>query len=126
MSRILIVDDDEHLSRSIARLLQREGHECVFADHIRSVLQDGGQFDLVLIELQASWLGKVEELRARLGLVPFVFTTGRRELFRTLGEMLAPGDDLLTKPFDAEELVARTELALRRSGDATRAGRSVA
>jgi DNA-binding response OmpR family regulator len=120
MSKIQIVDDDEQLGRSIARLLQREGHECTFADDIRTAMaQLEDPIDLVVIELQPAWLGLVPEYRARLdenGSVPFVMTTGRRELFRSLGQLLGPSDDLLTKPFDAEELVARIELALRRSG----------
>jgi DNA-binding response OmpR family regulator len=130
MSKIQIVDDDAQLARSIARLLQREGHECTFALDIRSAIaQVDGSIDLVVIELQPAWLGLVAEYRARLseqGPVPFLVTTGRRELFRSLGQLLGPADDLLTKPFDAEELVARIEIALRRSTDGSRARSSAA
>jgi DNA-binding response OmpR family regulator len=130
MSRIQIVDDDEQLGRSIARLLEREGHECTFADDIRAAMaRADGDIDLVVIELQPAWLGLVGEYRVRLGEdrpVPFVITTGRRELFRSLGQLLGPADDLLTKPFDAEELVARVEIAIRRSSNGPRARLSVA
>jgi DNA-binding response OmpR family regulator len=130
MSKIQIVDDDEQLGRSIARLLQREGHECTFAQDIRTAIaQADGSIDLVVIELQPAWLGLVGEYRARLaenGTVPFLITTGRRELFRSLGQLLGAADDLLTKPFDAEELLARIEIALRRSTDSSRAQSSAA
>jgi DNA-binding response OmpR family regulator len=120
MSRILIVDDDEPLGRSMARLLQREGHECTVAGDLRSASVGEKSPELILIEVQPGWLGLLADFRSRLDgdrhpRIPLVITTGRRELFRRVGPMLEAGDDLLAKPFDTEELVARVEVALRRA-----------
>jgi DNA-binding response OmpR family regulator len=120
VSKLLIVDDDEQLGVSMARVLGREGHECVYANDLPDATKKAEDVELVIIELQPGWLELLRDFRdalksrARPG-VPLLVTTGRRELLRKLGSQLADADDLLTKPFDAEELIARVQIALRQS-----------
>jgi two-component system phosphate regulon response regulator OmpR len=121
MSTILVVDDDEQLGRSIARVVQREGHQAsVSADPARAA-RDGAAVrpDLVIVELQPAWVGLIADLRCALETatghcVPFVFTVGRREIYREIARAFGSGDDWLAKPFDPEELAVRVEMALRR------------
>jgi len=124
LSRILVVDDDEQLGRSIARVLQREGHETRIAEDPRlaETLTDYLP-DLVVIELQAAWVPRLPALRARFEAAagrptPFVFTVGKRELYRSIAAAFALVDDWLAKPFDPEELATRVETVLRRSATA--------
>ena len=121
MSRILVVDDDEQLGRSIARVLEREGHETRIAEDLR-IAETFTDYrpDLVVVELQTSWLGALPTLRERFEAVarrptPFVCTVGRRELYRGIAPAFALVDDWLAKPFDPEELATRVDTVLRRS-----------
>jgi len=121
MSRILVVDDDEQLGRSIARVLEREGHETRIAEDLR-LAETFTEYrpDLVVVELQTSWVGGLPSLRERFEAVarrptPFVCTVGRRELYRSIAPAFAIVDDWLAKPFDPEELATRVDTVLRRS-----------
>jgi len=124
VTKILIIDDDEQLGRSIARLLERAGYECAIVLDPREATSrtDVLVTDLVVIEFQNEWLTQIGELRERLENeagrpVPFVFTVGRRELYRVIAEIATGIDDWVGKPFDAAEFVLRIETALRRSRD---------
>jgi DNA-binding response OmpR family regulator len=121
MSKVMVIDDDEQLGRSIARVAQREGHSTLIVEDPRDA-ESQTEFlpDLVIVELQAPWIERIASLRARLEhtakrAVPFVFTIGRRELYREVAPSFAALDDWLAKPFDPEELAVRIETAIRRS-----------
>src|SRR5207247_2492524 len=94
VTQILIIDDDEQLGRSIARLLGRPGYECLVVLDPREAMSrtDVLVSDLVVVEIQEPWLSQIDALRERLEAeakrpVPFVFTVGRRELYRVIAEI---------------------------------------
>jgi DNA-binding response OmpR family regulator len=128
MSKIMVIDDDEQLGRSIARVAQREGHSTKIVDDPKKAEgQADYRPDLVIVELQTPWIQSIASLRARLEQganrpIPFIFTVGRRELYREVAPSFAAPDDWLAKPFDPEELAVRVETALRRvaSGDSAK------
>jgi DNA-binding response OmpR family regulator len=117
VSRILIVDDDPYLSRSVERLLEHEGHVCHVALDPTSAAEAAAEFrpDLILIELQPGYAPALPQLRAALGAVPFVFMAGHQEEYAGLGELVLPSDDWLAKPAAPQELVARLRTVLRRA-----------
>jgi two-component system, OmpR family, response regulator len=117
MSRILIVDDDPHLGRSVERVLQHEGHLCRVALDPASAVNAATEFkpDLILIELQPGYAPTLPQLRAAVGGVPFVFMTGHQDEYAGLGELVRPSDDWLAKPAAPRELVARLRTVLRRA-----------
>jgi two-component system response regulator ResD len=117
MSRILIVDDDVHLSRSVERLLEREGYVCrVELDPARAA-NAAAQFkpDLILIELQPGYAPTLPQLRAAAGPVPFVFMAGHQDEYANLGELVRASDDWLPKPAAPRELVVRLRSVLQRA-----------
>jgi len=118
--KILIIDDDEQLGRSIARLLERAGYECAIVLDPREATSrtDVLVTDLVVIEFQNEWLTQIGELRERLENeagrpVPFIFTVGRRELYRVIAKIATEIDDWAAKPCDPAELLVRVENTLR-------------
>jgi DNA-binding response OmpR family regulator len=117
MSRILIVDDDLHLSRSVERVLEHEGHVCQVALDPASAANAATQFkpDLILIELQPGYAPALPQLRAALGGIPFVFMAGHQDEYSRLGELVRPSDDWLAKPAAPRELVVRLRTVLRRA-----------
>ena len=117
MSRILIVDDDPHLGRSVERVLAHEGHVCQVALDPVSAAQAAAEFkpDLILIELQPRYAPALPEMRAALGATPFVFMAGHQDEYASLGELVRPSDDWLVKPAAPRELVVRLRTVLRRA-----------
>ena len=121
MSRILVVDDDEQLGRSIGRIVQREGHEYRTAENLHAAVENLAAYipDLVIVELQPEWVSDLGPFRARLDQAagrrtPLIFTIGRRELFRPIGALATPGDDWTGKPIDPAEFAIRVARSLQR------------
>jgi DNA-binding response OmpR family regulator len=117
MSRILIVDDDPYLGRSVERVLEHEGHICQVALDPASAVEAAASFrpDVVLIELQPEYAPALPALRDAVGRIPFVFMAGHPEERTGLGEVVLPSDDWLTKPAAPRELIGRVNTVLRRA-----------
>lgn len=117
MSRILIVDDDPYVGRSVERVLEHEGHVCQVALDPASAAEAATEFrpDVILIELQPEYAPALPQLRAALGPVPFVFMAGHQEEYAGLSELVRPSDDWLAKPAAPRELVVRLRTVLRRA-----------
>ena len=122
--RILVVDDEENISFLVESALRLAGMETRGADSGRSALSAAGEFlpDLVVLDVMLPDLGGFEVLR-RLrdtGFTkPVIFLTARDSTDDRVQGLTIGGDDYMVKPFAVAELVARVQLALRRSGLAT-------
>ncbi len=117
--RLLLVDDDGLLRRSLSYNLERAGYGVSTAANAEDALAIARRDppDLVLLDIGLPGMDGLEALRdfrEHLGL-PVIFLTARRkELDQVLGlEMGA--DDYVTKPFDLEVLIARIKAVLRRT-----------
>jgi DNA-binding response OmpR family regulator len=117
MSRILIIDDDPQLGRSLQRVLEHAGHTCYLSSDPRNAAQAAASFkpDAILIELQPDYAPALPQLRDALGRVPFVFMAGHHEEFARLGDLVGASDDWLAKPAAPQEFVVRLRTALRRA-----------
>ena len=117
MSRILIIDDDPQLGRSLERVLEREGYACSVASDPADAAKLAAEFkpDAILIELQPEHAPVLPQLRATFGRVPFVFMAGDQNEYERLGEIVRPSDDWLAKPAAPQEFVVRLRTALRRA-----------
>jgi DNA-binding response OmpR family regulator len=121
MSRILVVEDEDHLSEGLRFNLEAEGHEAVIARDGRAAVEAleaaDPPFDLVLLDLmlpEMSGLDVARRTRAAGNYVPILILTAKddtQELVRGLEE---GADDYLTKPFRLDELLARVRGLLRR------------
>jgi DNA-binding response OmpR family regulator len=118
--RILVVDDDADIRMLVRELLERRGFAVTEAVDGRQALQElyGARPDLVLLDVgmpgMDGWT-TLERIR-EVSEVPVVMLTARSaELEKTRG-LRAGADDYVTKPFGRQELIARIEGLLRRSG----------
>ncbi len=108
---------DEHL---IARLIEmmtltRAGYTCTVAEDGRTAadLIEKNNFDMALLDIMLPGLDGYALLELRPQGVPVIFITAKSAVKdRVLGLRLG-ADDYITKPFAAEELVARMESVLR-------------
>ncbi|HYZ19728.1 MAG TPA: response regulator transcription factor [Gaiellaceae bacterium] len=119
-ARILVVDDDADIRGLVRELLERRGFAVAEAMDGRQALQQlyDDRPDLVVLDVgmpgMDGWT-TLERIR-ELSNVPVVMLTARAgELEKTRG-LRAGADDYVTKPFGRQELLARVEALLRRSG----------
>ncbi|WP_311223446.1 MULTISPECIES: winged helix-turn-helix domain-containing protein [unclassified Acidovorax] len=123
-ARILLVEDDPAIARTVAYALEREGlatlHSLLLRD-ARSQLRDSrtAPFDLVVLDVglpDGNGLDLLRELRLVGQATPvLVLSAQGEEIDRVLGLELG-ADDYLPKPFSPRELAARVKALLRRSG----------
>lgn len=123
VKRILVVDDEALILRSLQRILLAAGYEVVIAASGLEALDLARQKqpDLVLLDLAmpgVDGLAVCRELRQWLEAPIIVVSAYGEERFKVHALDLG-ADDYLTKPFGTDELLARVRACLRRS-----AGRS--
>ncbi len=121
--RILMIEDDAALARSIAALLRVGGHA---VDHVASgeealeVVADE-PYALVILDVGLPGIDGftvLERLRRRGERVPVLMLTARDALDDRVRGLDLGADDYLRKPFEPEELEARVRaLGRRRGGD---------
>ena len=119
--RLLLVDDEENLRTMLAAALSHSGFDVVSASSGRDALTMTKEVlpDLILLDVMMPDLDGFEvcrRLRAEYVKVPIIFLTARDETSDKVRGLTTGGDDYLVKPFSLEELVARVEAVLRRSG----------
>jgi two-component system KDP operon response regulator KdpE len=121
MTDVLVVDDDEHIRRSLLRLLPAHELTCrAFAtvDHALDAIREEPP-DIVLLDVGLGRESGLDLLRALRRddprRPPVVLMTASRDLFAEISTELGACDDWVTKPWDPQELVARLYLAKRRS-----------
>ncbi|MGE0406917.1 MAG: response regulator transcription factor [Candidatus Korobacteraceae bacterium] len=120
MSRILIVEDEEHLAQGLRFNLEAEGHTVKVAETGEDALQvliGTGTFDVVVLDVMLP--GKngftvARELRAAQNFVPVLMLTARGRPEDVLEGFDAGVDDYLAKPFHLPILIARITSLIRR------------
>lgn len=118
MIKILIVEDEEKLSRFIELELKHEGYEIIKANNGRTGLEiaEKGEVDLVLLDIMLPEINGLEVLRRlRRSLdIPVIMLTARDAVMDKVSGLDAGADDYITKPFAIEELLARIRTALKK------------
>ena len=118
-AHLLLVEDDIDLAEGLAASLRQSGYTVdwvVSGTEAERVLQ-GGEFDLVLLDLNLpgkSGLEVLRGLRGRKQPVPVLILSARDETDDRVRGLDLGADDYLTKPFDLAELEARVRALLRR------------
>ena len=120
---LLIVDDEANLRSMLRAALRHHGFEVSEADNGRTALDAVARDhpDLVVLDVMMPELDGFEVCR-RLRLngdhTPVLFLTARDDTEDKVRGLTLGGDDYLQKPFSLDELVARVEAVLRRTGPA--------
>ena len=119
--RVLVVDDDPAIRAICTDVLTSHGYEVdeagTCAEARRLVRERRPQLLLVDVQLpDGDGFELLEGLQAERSQDPFaaVFLTARGEISDKTRGLRLGADDYLTKPFDAQELVARIDAVLRR------------
>ena len=116
--RILIVDDEPNIIGTVAPLLRARGYEVFSAMSGRAALEavEREKPDLIVLDLGLPDIDGVEVCRQvrRTLSVPILVLSARGAEGDKVSALDAGADDYVTKPFGAEELLARIRATLRR------------
>jgi DNA-binding response OmpR family regulator len=118
---VLVIDDDPDIRGLLRELLGRAGYEVVDSSNGREGLRAlyGSAPDLVLLDVSMPEMDGWQTLeRIRdVSDVPVIMLTARTAELEKVRGLKAGADDYVTKPFGRQELLARVEAHLRRSGE---------
>ena len=124
--RILVVDDEPNILATLAPLLRSRGYEVSTAMSGRGAVEavERESPDLLVLDLGLPDMDGVEVTRlVRDGRsTPIVVLSARGAEGDKVRALDAGADDYVTKPFGAEELLARIRVALRRTDGIPAAG----
>lgn len=119
MSRILLVEDEEHLAEGLAYNLRNAGYDVEIAMTGNGALtaMNADSFDLVLLDVMLpdrTGLEICQQLRKQGRTQPIVMLSARDRIQDTIAGLDAGADDYVTKPYDLDVLLAKVRGALRR------------
>ncbi|WP_406362439.1 response regulator transcription factor [Streptomyces sp. NBC_00715] len=117
--RVLVVDDDAAIRRSLERGLRLGGFTVDLADGGRSALEVLRRTppDAIVLDISMPDLSGIDVCRTLRGEdndVPVLMLSALDETADRIAGLQAGGDDYLVKPFALQELVLRLEALLRR------------
>ena len=124
--RLLLVEDDQLLSRSLTQQLEKSGFSVdrAYTAKEAMVLSEQEEYKVGILDLglpDGNGLDIVKKLRAKNINFPILILTARDDWHDKVAGLKAGADDYLAKPFQTEELIARLNAIVRRSEGRTNA-----
>ena len=121
--RLLVVDDDENLRSMLSAALKHHGYDVEAVDNGDAAIEAvaATRPDLLVLDVMLPGVDGFEvcrRLRSMNDHTPVLFLTARDETEDKVRGLRLGGDDYLEKPFSLDELMARVDAVLRRTGGA--------
>ncbi|MFQ5991473.1 MAG: response regulator transcription factor [Nitrospiraceae bacterium] len=118
-ARILVVDDEPQIRRSLQVNLESKGYPVVSVENGDEALQALAQRspDVIVVDLLLPGMDGIEltrRIRSRSS-VPIIFLSAIGDEPKKVEALEVGADDYVTKPFSMEELTARVRSVLRRA-----------
>jgi two-component system, OmpR family, response regulator len=118
--RVLVIEDDTDVAAYIVKALTEAGHNPSHADNGRDglVMATTEDFDVLVVDRMLpgpDGLTIIRTLRASEDQTPALILSALGDVDDRVKGLKAGGDDYLTKPFAASELLARLEALTRRA-----------
>jgi len=121
MHRILIVEDDMTMAKSMKKQIEAWGNEVRYVEDFQNVLRDLTAFDphLVLLDIVLPffngyhWCSEIRKISS----IPIIFLSSASDNMNIVMAMNMGGDDFIAKPFDLSVLIAKIQAILRRTYD---------
>ncbi|MBS2096695.1 response regulator transcription factor [Carboxylicivirga linearis] len=116
--KILIVEDEPELAKSIKAFLESEGHICEQVSNLSDALHlVDSIFDIVVLDLNlpdGNGLEVVRKVKSKGIKTGIIIVSARDSLDNKIEGLELGADDYLTKPFQMAELNARLKSVVRR------------
>lgn len=121
-AHILIIEDDDLVSRTVERSLRNDDFKIYVTDNgldglkaARKQLPDLVILDVIMPEMDGYEICRTMRADHHLSEIPVLFLTAKIKDEDKINGFLAGGDDYLTKPFNIDELLLRVHAILRRT-----------
>ena len=121
MFKLLVVEDDRELNKTVCTYLGQNGYDalgCLGADEAYDAMYGGEVFDLIISDIMMPGTDGFEFAKTVRELdedIPILFMTARDDFASKQRGFRAGIDDYMVKPVDLDELLLRIEALLRRS-----------
>ena len=117
--KVFLAEDEERMRMELMDLLQKNGFICAAATDSRDLPGQilASDADLILLDLnlpELDGLSVLKLVRAQSEIPVLILTSRESEIDELMGMHLG-ADDFMTKPFNAQILIARIESILRRT-----------
>jgi DNA-binding NtrC family response regulator len=114
LTSILIIEDEEVIRRSVARLLKRHGYQPSEAESVEEaeLRYQWLDFDLIITDLRLPGLAGMEVLKRAKG-VPVLVITSYASVRSAVEAMKEGAVDYIAKPFDHDELILTVQRILK-------------
>ncbi len=117
--RVLLVEDDEYISRSLETVLAKENYAVDVAvdGELGWQFIESFAYDLILLDVMLPKLDGISlcrQIRESRYQTPVLLLTGRNSSTDRIAGLDAGADDYMVKPFELPELLARMRVLLRR------------
>jgi two-component system alkaline phosphatase synthesis response regulator PhoP len=129
-TRILLVEDEEHLVEVIKLNLELEGYEVEVADNgstaIKKALEQ--RFNLIVLDVmlpEVDGFEVCEKIRLEGNETPILFLTAKDSGQDKIHGLKLGADDYLVKPFNLEEFLLRVKVLVKHSVKGTQTGQSL-
>jgi len=123
LHRILVVDDEPNIVELISMALGFNGFTVESAANGREAIAKAASFkphlmilDVMMPDMDGFEVAK--RLGAQRAGIPIIFLSARDSTQDKVRGLSGGGDDYMTKPFSLQELIARVQTVLRRTGQA--------
>ncbi len=120
MKKILLVEDDPQILKSLSMSLRYSGFEVAIAESVQQGWEKipSGEFDLILLDVNlpdGTGIDLCRKVREAGNETPVLFLSARTDEETVVESMNIGGDDYIRKPFGTEELKVRMGKLLKRS-----------
>lgn len=122
MFKILVVEDDRDLNKTVCAYLRQNGYDtrgCLEVNEAYDAMYGGEMFDLIISDIMMPGIDGFEFARTVRQLnkeIPILFMTARDDFTAKQKGFKAGIDDYMVKPVDLDELLLRIGALLRRAG----------
>ena len=119
---VLVVEDERNLADAIVQILEDGSYnaEAVYDGRAGLAGATSGLYDAIVLDVMLPGMSGTEivhEMRRQQVSTPVLMLTAKISLADKVEGLDAGADDYMTKPFEAEELLARLRALTRRRGD---------
>ncbi|QAT43684.1 response regulator transcription factor [Aminipila luticellarii] len=119
MYRVLIIEDDFVIARSVQEHLSNWGFEVRYIENFKEVLAEFTSYEPQLILMDVTlpffngyhWCREIRQISS----VPIVFVSSAGDNLNIVMAMNMGGDDFIVKPFDLNVLTAKIQAIIRRT-----------
>ncbi len=119
---ILIIEDEVEIAEGISTILESDGYKTAVVNDGQNGFYEimSGEYDLALVDImlpKKNGLELLSEARHEGLKIPVILLTALSQTSDKISGLDSGADDYLTKPFDADELLARIRARLRRQSE---------